>query len=348
MQTSMSRTFVLTFAVWSWTCCFASCLGQASDPPIFTVQEYPRIDGSISPQPLGSLVACRLTHRDFGLASSGDYEEIEGGSRIVGLLRNIFPKIGPCKPGKQFSWQTWLPFKKIDSNEKLAEKIWHTNTHPSYVNLIERKVALVFAAREPSDAEINLSRQKGVEIKTFPIARDALVFIVNELNRVNNLSIEQIRDIFSGRLLDWADVGGYKATIYPYRRNRNLGVPSIARNPRVKTEETNTKFGPRYKIPHEPYGLSYSFYYFEKYMVTPYYFDKYMADTPCVKLVAVNNVVPSKETIRNATYPLITEVVVAYLSDLPEESPAARIRDWLLTAEGQKVVAESGYVPIKE
>ena len=107
---------------------------------------------------------------------------------------------------------------------ELGEKIGHTNTHPSYVNLIERKVQLVFAAREPSDEEINLSRQNGVEIKTFPIARDALVFIVNELNRVNTLSIEQIRDVFSGKLLDWADVGGYKATIHPYRRNRNLGT----------------------------------------------------------------------------------------------------------------------------
>ena len=96
------------------------------------------------------------------------------------------------------------------------------------------------------------------------------------------------------------------------------------------------------------YGITYSFYYFEKYMVIHYSFETSEAYTPCVKLLAVNNVMPSEETIRNTTYPLITEVVVAHLSDLPKESPAARIRDRLLTAEGQKVVAESGYVPIKE
>jgi ABC-type phosphate transport system substrate-binding protein len=57
---------------------------------------------------------------------------------------------------------------------------------------------------------------------------------------------------------------------------------------------------------------------------------------------------PSKETISNGTYPLVTEVVAAYLTDLPKNSPAWKIRDWLLTADGQRVVSESGYTPIKE
>ncbi len=90
-------------------------------------------------------------------------------------------------------------------------------------------------------------------------------------------------------------VGGYKATIHPYRRNRNLGteenmdklvmkgVPSISHDPHVKRKDT--MFGSRYKIAHEPYGITYSFYYFEKYMVIHYSFETSEAYTPCVKLL---------------------------------------------------------------
>ena len=56
---------------------------------------------------------------------------------------------------------------------------------------------------------------------------------------------------------------------------------------------------------------------------------------------------PSRATIADGTYPLVTEVYVVTRKDLKPDHPAAKLRDWLLTAEGQKIVGETGYVPIK-
>ena len=96
--------------------------------------------------------------------------------------------------------------------------------------------------------------------------------------------------------------------------------------------------GPFNALPTDRQGIGY----------TPYYYERYMSNTPHVKIIAFNNLMPTHETISNGTYPIITEVVLAYLSDVPRESHTARIRDWLLTSEGQRIVAESGYISLKK
>ncbi len=71
-----------------------------------------------------------------------------------------------------------------------------------------------------------------------------------------------------------------------------------------------------------------------------------MESSPQIAMLGIQGVSPNPNTIRDRSYPFVAEVVVAWLSDLPGNSPAAAIRNWLLTKEGQSVVAESGYVPI--
>jgi ABC-type phosphate transport system substrate-binding protein len=66
-----------------------------------------------------------------------------------------------------------------------------------------------------------------------------------------------------------------------------------------------------------------------------------------VKLLGVNGVLPTPETIANGSYPLATEVYVVIRADAAVEDPARLLRDWLLTEEGQAIVAKSGYIPLK-
>ncbi|MGO9568029.1 MAG: PstS family phosphate ABC transporter substrate-binding protein [Desulfomonilaceae bacterium] len=163
-----------------------------------------------------------------------------------------------------------------------------------------------------------------------------------------------IRNIYTGKTTSWADLGWQRDrfspyVIRPYRRNRNSGseekmqklvikgLPNASLLP-LDALTLGSMFGPFNSLIQDQQGIGY----------TPYYYERFMANTPQVKMIAVNNVMPSHETIKNGTYPLITEVVVAYLSDLPKDSAAAKIRDWLLTVDGQQVVAESGYIPIRE
>ena len=70
-----------------------------------------------------------------------------------------------------------------------------------------------------------------------------------------------------------------------------------------------------------------------------------MAPNEYIKLVAVDGVQPTQESIANRTYPFTSEVFAVVRAGSPANSLAIRLRDWLLTDEGQELVAQSGYAP---
>lgn len=63
-------------------------------------------------------------------------------------------------------------------------------------------------------------------------------------------------------------------------------------------------------------------------------------------MFAVNGIRPTRTTIADGTYPLVTRVYVVTRKGIDRTSAAAKLRAWLLSPEGQAVVAETGYVPI--
>lgn len=300
-------------------------------------EQYPRVDGSTSTQPLGVLVACRLTHTSFAWHTD-----------FLSGTRRLYPTTDPYDPAQKLSLEhqrgrSPLPLKP---HAGLSAQTQHSGTHESYTNLIARTAQLILTASEPSDDELALAREKGVEIKTVPIALDAFVFIVNGENPVRNVTLDQIRGIYTGKLTDWAELGGRKGQIRPYQRNRNSGSQETMEKVVMKglemvkstnLEMTFSMTGPFNAIRHDKSGIGYTFYYF----------DTYLAFMPEIAMLGINGVSPNPNTVQNRSYPFVTEVYVAWLGNLPEDSHAAAIRDWLLTKEGQSVIAESGYVPIK-
>ena len=92
---------------------------------------------------------------------------------------------------------------------------------------------------------------------------------------------------------------------------------------------------PFYTVSEDPHGIGYSVFYYEENM----------APNENIKLIAVDGVQPSQESIGNREYPYTSEVYVVVRSDSSPHSLEVRLRDWLLTAEGQELVAQSGYAP---
>jgi phosphate transport system substrate-binding protein len=191
---------------------------------------------------------------------------------------------------------------------------------------------------------VALAREKGVRLERVPVALDAFVFIVHRENPVQGLTVDQIRDIYSGKATTWNQVGGPELPVHPYRRNRNSGSEETMQKVVMKGLEmvegrdlvSMSMMGPFNALTHDRQGLGYTFRYY----------DTYMTHLPTVRAVAVGGVSPTPETIRNRTYPFVTPVWMVWRTDLADDSPAAKVRDWLLSPAGQAVVAESGYVPI--
>jgi len=86
----------------------------------------------------------------------------------------------------------------------------------------------------------------------------------------------------------------------------------------------------------EPGGIAYSVYYYERFM----------SGSPNTRTIAIDGVEPTSENIASRKYPHISEVYVVTRKEQNNDSPAAKLKTWLLSAEGQAVVRESGYVPV--
>jgi phosphate transport system substrate-binding protein len=219
-----------------------------------------------------------------------------------------------------------------------------SGTHQAYLNLIDGGVDLILAAREPSDDEILHAAKAGVLLETKPVGLDAFVFIVNDDNPVNELTTSQIQEIYTGKLTNWSEVGGNNAQIQPYQRNETSGSQVLMRK-LVMGEllmidapdmTLPTMMAPFNAVSTDPNGIGYSVYYYEENMAP---------QQERIKLVAVDGARPDEESIHSRKYPYTTEVYVVIRKDLPQDSVAFQLRNWLLSSSGQELIKESGYVP---
>ena len=330
----------------------------------FTALDYPRVDGSTSTQPLGMIIACKMIGNPYRWAGTGRYSgrwHIDAGSEPIANL-SPFPDVSARERRAHYFNLSLVGYRAMakpgdpQSTADVRQSVMinrlltiHSGTHGAYVNVINGDKDVGLVARKPSADELELAKKNGVELDVEPFALDAFVFIKNHENPVTNLSTQQIRDIYSGQLKDWSAVGGPDKAINAYQRNRNSGsqelmetlvmkdlAMSTPEHGRARTLIHHGMGGPYIALTRDRRGLGYSVYYYEHFM----------AGSPNTRLMAVDGVVPSYETIRARRYPYVTQVYVVTRKGLEADSAPATFRTWLISTEGQAVVRESGYVPL--
>lgn len=318
---------------------FAAAAGQADLR--LAPDEYPVVDGSTSTQPLGALIAARVTRTAFEWRAGSIFDS----TRRLVLTAAAYDESKKLQLDETPVERGQLtPIGKSDGMP-LADRIRHSGTSPSYAGLAAGAADLVLAAREPTSDEREAARRAGSAIVVQPIARDAFVFLRNVKNPVASLTIEQVRDIYSGRITHWKDLGGSSdRPITAYQREPVSGSQVemeqlvMRGRPMLKGPDialTAAMFGPFNAVRHNVDGIGYSYHYYERFM----------AAVPEVATLAINGIAPDRTTIADGRYPLVTSVYLAHRANLRAGSAAARLRDWLGTPSGQAVVAESGYVP---
>lgn len=282
--------------------------------------EYPRVDGSTSAHPLQVLIACTLLDVPCTWTDQSSF----------GLFTER--RIGPDLTDS------------LTETGELVTSIWHNGTHSAYVNLINKDADFIIVARMPSDDEIRQAGIKGVKLDIRPVALDAFVFLGHVDNPVESLTLDQIRDIYTGKTTEWDGLGG-TGEINAYQRNPNSGsqelMDDLVMQGRRMVDAPDMIFpgmmGPINAISSDPQGIGYSVYFYASFMLPD----------ENVKLLGIEGVVPTSKTIANGDYSLATEVYAVVRADMPTDSTAVMLRDWLLIGDGQNTVEESGYVPIR-
>ena len=295
------------------------------------VANYPSVDGSTTTGPLARLLACDL----LGVPC------VWSAPASANIERTYVPDPNAAIPSASASTITGIKFN---------------TTHNAYVNLIEGKTDVLLEARLPSSDELAEASAKGVDLETHAFALDAFVFLVNTNNPTENMPLATLRDIYAGKITTWSgakiDLGDPTAQIHAYQREPNSGSQELMKSmvmgstPIVDAPQmvVQTMAGPYNAIGGNPVtgaagdrlGLGFSVYYYAAVMFS----------NPQVKMIGVDGVKPTSATISSRAYPLAAEVYVVTRKDAAAGSPALKYRDWLLSADGQRVVRQSGYVPV--
>ena len=215
--------------------------------------------------------------------------------------------------------------------------------------LINGSADLANASRKIKDEEVDEARANGIEPLEHTIARDAIAVIVNMENPVNELTLQQISDIYSGKISNWSEVGGEDRPIVRLSRETNSGthVYFLETVLRLGSKEDKTLFsmdtlllpsseGIISEVRQNPNAIGY---------------DGLGYVTHDVKKIAIAKsagepyVLPSVETVNDKSYPIARDLYM-YTAGEPTGIIKAYL-DWILSPEAQEIVLELGFVPIK-
>ena len=232
------------------------------------------------------------------------------------------------------------------SAQEAELRVSHTRTTLSFYALVSGEADLLLVAR-PAEEAFAYADEMGVVMEMRPIGVDALVFLTGEENPVDSLTQQQAVGIYTGEITNWREVGGADAEIIAYQRNETAGS-------QVMMEEVVMQGEPMMDAPMEyrpaemgelvdevasyrnsASAIGYSVYY--------YVTEMYMREG--VKLLAIDGVTPSNETIASGEYPYTQYNYAVIRADEPENSPARQLFDFLATPEGKALMAAQGYVP---
>ena len=222
-----------------------------------------------------------------------------------------------------------------------------TTTDYAWRNLIEGNADLLLVY-EPSAETKKIIDESNVKLKITPIGRDALVFIVNEKNPIKNLSTKNLKDIYSGKVTNWSELGGEDVKIEAYQREFNSGSQTLFLK-LVMNDTTPMDPPEKYKI----FGMEGLIKEIASYNdagnaigYSVYYYAKKMYAVPGLRLIDVDNVEPNDQTIASGQYPYLNEYYLVIREDTPSDSETMKLYNFITSKAGTETIKKAGYIPV--
>lgn len=209
--------------------------------------------------------------------------------------------------------------------------------------LIDGTADIANASRAIRQGEAERARGKGVNPVRFVVALDCIVPIVHPGNPVRSLTLDQLKKIYTGEIVNWKEVGGEDAPIAAVGRDSSSGTygtwqemvvergDAQGRKSRVAARTqvvassgamVGTVAGNRFAIGYDGIG--------------------YVDDT--IRALSVEGVAPSAENAKAGRYPLSRELYM-YTAGEPAGDAKSFI-DYMLSQDGQRIVEDEGFIPV--
>ncbi|MDR1682276.1 MAG: substrate-binding domain-containing protein [Candidatus Symbiothrix sp.] len=281
-----------------------------------SLENFPKMDGSTSCRHLNNIIACKLLDIPYKWQP---------------------PLVDEWTVGPAVWTQEYLDF--------FSDRVKTSQTHGAFINLIDGNADIILTHRTISPDEKARADEAGLTLIETPVAMDAFVFVVNKNNPVKSLTVEQVQKIYTGEITNWAQVGGNNASMKVFTRPRNSGSEEVMRelvmNDLEMADFPESSIGQMVwvftEVINNPEGICYTFNNYKDLIARK--------SDDVVPKIAINDIFPDENTVRNQTYPFISAVHVAIRSDLDHNSMAYKLYEYLQTDAAKSIYTESGFVP---
>ena len=196
-------------------------------------------------------------------------------------------------------------------------------------------------SRHLKDTEKKAMEEKGLKPTAHVVAFDALPVIVHPSNKVKGLTVDQVRDIYTGKVSNWKDVGGVDMPIVVVSRDTNSGTFEsfkelvLGKDAKIceGAEYTGSNGGVRQRVQMTKGAIGYAGLGFV---------DR------SVKALEINGVAPCAETVISKTYPVARELYMFTNGEPLPGSLAAKFIGLNVSEKGREIIEEIGFVPVPE
>lgn len=262
-----------------------------------------------------------MTGMAVGVAMAGDAKKIVvDGSTTVGPIAKAFAE--------------YYMGKHADVNITVSE----SGSGNGAKSLINAACDVATMSRPMKTSEQKAAQDAGVLPIEHIIAMDGIAVVVHPSNPLANLTIEQIRDIYTGKIKKWKDLGGPDQSIVVISRDTNSGTyesfEALVMNKEKmgeKVEYVGSNGAIRQRVVSTPSAIGYVG----------------LAFTEGVKALTVNGVEVLAETVTSKKYP-VSRPLYMYTNGRPKQgTPLYDFINLSDTPEGKRIIEDTGFVPIK-
>ncbi len=261
-----------------------------------------------------------------------------------------YPKMGGSLANLPLGEAVTATVLGIDREKASDMIVFEGSTTDNYEALVDGTFDIILAY-EPSEEAKEYAKANNAEYEMTAIGADALVFICSTNNPIDSLTTEQVKSIYKGETTNWSEVGGEDLPIIAYQRNKDSGSQTLF-DKLVNLGDELVEAPMEYKVG-SMIGLLEAVADYEDsdgalgYTVYYYLTNMEKEKLSRSKILNIDGVVPSNETIGKGEYPFVNDFYVVIRKDAPENSPERILYNWITSEQGLELVERENY-PTKQ
>ncbi len=236
--------------------------------------------------------------------------------------------------GEELAPRLIAEYKK--DHPELAIELETKGSASGFWGLIAGVCDIAAASRAPIQDESQQAQVRGIELKDHLIGSYSIAIVVHSNSPVQNLTRDQVRDIFTGKIQNWQQVAGPDAPIHVYGRDpisgTYLGFREVALqdNPYTPSLKTLTHYSEIVEaVAHDPNGIGYS---------------SIDLAQGGAKALAIEGVAPTAASVNAGKYPYARRLFL-YTKASGDSPPTRDFVEFVKSKRGQQIVAQTGNVP---